>query len=142
MLDPISAMRHKLALVLDDLHQAGSDDPDAMWFTGKFASEIAARLGAPAWSATRGPIRADTFDDVLRACDSAFSEHRRSGRERHAYAVQLIGTAWAARAHDDAQIAEGARLLDEAIDRAVDFYKANPLPDDPPAERQGEPFGR
>lgn len=128
MLDPRTAMRHKLIVVLDDLAKAGGKDPDAMWFTGKFADAIAAQFGAGSWAETRRPITRQDYEQVLRACDTAIAEHARAGRERHAYAIQMVATAWAARSHDDAEIASGALLLDEVIDKAITFYRANPIP--------------
>ncbi len=128
MLDPRTAMRHKLIVVLDDLAKAGGKDPDAMWFTGKFADAIAAQFGAGSWAETRRPITRQDYEQVLRACDTAIAEHARAGRERHAYAIQMVATAWAARSHDDAEIASGALLLDEVIDKAIAFYRANPIP--------------
>jgi hypothetical protein len=131
MLDPRTAMRQKLLVVLDDLSRAGGRDPDAMWFTGKFADAIAGQFGVGTWIETRRPITRQDYEQVLRACDTAIAEHVRAGREKHAYAIQMVATAWAARSHDDAEIAAGARLLDEVIDNAIIFYRANPIPAQP-----------
>ena len=106
----------RLATVLADLQESGTDDGEAMFLLGSLAAGLADDLGSSNWITAKGAMTQQTRDDVLQAFQDQGNRHHQEGRAKHAYAIQALSMSLIAGAlRDDADIAEGEPLLDQII---------------------------
>ena len=118
----------RLATMLKDLHENGTDDGEAMFLLGSLAAGLADDLKSPDWIAAKNAMTLRTRDDVLRTFQDQGNRHHREGRTRQAYAIQALAMSLiAATLRDNPDIAAGEPLLDQVIAAAeANFRRAVP----------------
>jgi hypothetical protein len=95
-----------------------------MWLLGSLASDLADDFHSRDWSSAKRTMSPQTYDALLRTFQDQGNEHHREGRTKHAYAIQALAVSLIAHSQrQDADIAQGAALLDEIIDRTVILYR-------------------
>jgi hypothetical protein len=116
--------KQRFVAVLKDLQENGSKDSEAMWLLGSLASDLADDLKAADWSALKRGMQAQTYDTLLRTFEAQGNEHHREGRNKQAYAIQVLAVSLIARTQGaDPQMAAGEALLDQIIDFTVAVYR-------------------
>lgn len=116
--------KQRFVAVLKDLQENGSKDNEAMWLLGSLASDLADDLKAADWSAAKRAMHAQTYDTLLRTFEAQGNEHHRDGRDKHAYAIQVLAVSLIARTQGaDPQMAAGEALLDQIVDYTVAVYR-------------------
>jgi hypothetical protein len=116
--------KQRFAAVLKDLQENGSKDNEAMWLLGSLASDLAGNFKAKDWSSIKRGMHAQSYDTLLRTFESQGNEHHREGRDKHAYAIQVLAVSLIARTQGaDPQMAAGEALLDQIIDYTVAVYR-------------------
>nr|WP_295888919.1 hypothetical protein [uncultured Devosia sp.] len=116
--------KQRFVAVLKDLQENGSRDNEAMWLLGSLASDLADDLKAADWSALKRGMQAQTYDTLLRTFEAQGNEHHREGRDKHAYAIQVLAVSLIARTQGaDPQMAAGEALLDQIVDFTVAVYR-------------------
>jgi hypothetical protein len=114
----------RFATVLQDFQQNGTKDPEIMWLTGTLASDLADDLKSASWSAAKSVMNKQTFDNLLKVFETRGTEHHHEGREKHAYAIQLLAVSLiAGTQRSDPEMAAGEQLLDHVIDSAVAVHR-------------------
>lgn len=114
----------RFATVLQDFKQNGMQDPEIMWLTGSLASDLADSVSGASWSAAKSVMDKPTYDNLLKVFETRGTEHHREGRQKHAYAIQVLAVSLiAATQRRDPEMAAGERLLDHVIDGAVAVHR-------------------
>ncbi|KQX40034.1 hypothetical protein ASD04_05150 [Devosia sp. Root436] len=118
----------RLATVLSDLQQSGTDDGEAMFLLGSLAAGLADDLKSSDWLTAKRTMMPKTRDDVLRAFQDQGNLHHREGRAKQAYAIQALAMSLiSVTLRDDPEIAAGEPLLDQIIAAAeANFRRAVP----------------
>ncbi len=115
----------RFVAILQDVHDAGAKDPQAMWLVGSIAANLLDRTNVATWNkyvASRTPMARRILLDDLEGKGKGFTAQ---GRLRHQYAIQIIAASLIAHTVKDQSIKTGSELLDEVIDRAVVYYRKN-----------------
>lgn len=116
--------KQRFISVLADLQQNGVKDPEAMALVGSLATELADTLEQKSWTATKQAMTATVYDALLESFQTRGNQYHQEGRNKHAYAIQLLGVSLvAATQRGDADLAVGEKLLDQLIDRAVALHR-------------------
>lgn len=119
-----AAFKQRFISVMTDLQQDGIEDPEAMGLIGSLASDLADSLEQTSWSAAKRAMSPAAYDALLSSFMTRGNDYHRQGHKKHAYAIQVLGVSLvAATQRGDAQLAQGEKLLDEIIDRAVAIYR-------------------
>lgn len=106
----------RLAALLENLQQSGTEDGEAMFLLGSLAAGLADDLGSSNWITAKGAMNEKTRDDVLQAFQTQGNLHHSEGRAKQAYAIQALAMSLISGAlREDADIAEGEILLDQII---------------------------
>lgn len=114
----------RFATVLQDFQQNGMKDPEIMWLTGSLASDLADDLKSVSWSAAKSVMNKVTYDNLLKAFEKRGTEYHRDGREKHAYAIQLLAISLiSGTQRRDPEMVAGEQLLDHVIDSAVGVHR-------------------
>jgi hypothetical protein len=116
--------KQRFVAVLKDLQENGSKDNQAMWLLGSLASDLADNFKAKDWSSAKRGMHAQSYDTLLRTFEAQGNEHHREGRDKHAYAIQVLAVSLIARTQGaDPQMAAGEALLDQIVDYTVAVYR-------------------
>lgn len=116
--------RDRFIQVLQNLREAGADDAEAMWLLGSLAAELMARGGQKNWNQFRGNLTQQAYSNLLTDFQSEGNALYADGKEKHAWAIQVLGVSVVAMTQKDADVRKGDPLLSEIIDSAVAlFYK-------------------
>lgn len=114
----------RFATVLKDFQQNGTKDPEIIWLVGTLASDIADNLKSTSWSSAKSVTDRATYNNLLKVFETRGTDHHRQGREKHAYAIQLLAVSLIAGTQRiDPDMAAGEQLLDRVIDAAVSAYR-------------------
>lgn len=114
----------RFATVLQDFQQNGTKDPEIMWLTGSLASDLADSVSGTSWSAAKSVMDKPTYDNLLKVFETRGTQHHREGREKHAYAIQVLAISLiSGTQRRDPEMAEGEKLLDQIIDAALAVHR-------------------
>lgn len=117
-------LKLRLATVLQDLRDGAVQDPEAMALVGSLASDLADKLEQQNWTGSKQVMTSAAYDALLESFQKRGNDHYKSGRTKHAYAIQVLGLSLvSATQRQDGEIAAGEKLLDEVIDRATARYR-------------------
>lgn len=121
--------KQRFATVLRDLQQAGAHDGEAMGLIGSLASELADQLQQSSWSGAKSVVTTETYNGLLKTFETQGNSLHQAGRAKHAYAIQALAVSLIAGTQRlDPQMAEGEKLMDAIIDRAVTLHRQqNPV---------------
>ena len=119
--------KRRLAGVLADLQSDGIKNAPAMLTLGNLAGGIAAQLKVTNWAEAKSAMSFPFVRAVLGEFGTQMEAHQQAGRTNQAYAIQALSMSMLARSHaDDPVIAEGERLMDTLINRAIALYRQQP----------------
>ncbi len=117
-------LKQRLAIVLQDLRDGAVRDPEAMALVGSLASDLADKLDQQSWTGSKRVMTAAAYDALLESFQKRGNDYYKSGRTKHAYAIQVLGLSLvSASQRQDGDIAAGEKLIDEVIDRATALYR-------------------
>ena len=119
--------KQRFIAVLADLQASGSKDAAAMLLLGSLASDLAANLHSRSWPQAKALMTPQTYDLLLGRFQAEGNAHHQAGRDKHAYAVQVLAVSLvASRQRQDPTLASGEKLLDQMIDAAIAAYRVTP----------------
>lgn len=114
----------RLAALLKDLQDAGSQDGEAMFLLGSLASDLADDLESPSWTIAKQSMTPYMRDTLLRTFEEQGNRHNREDRLKQAYAIQiLVSSLIAGMLRADPVLAQGELLLDQIIDHTERTYR-------------------
>lgn len=116
--------KNRFAVVMRDLQQDGTKDPQITLAMGVLALCLVQELESTTWSAAKSKITPPVYDRLLGKMLLSGEEHYRAGRLNEAYATQVLSFSLVARTQSqDPQMRQGEALIDMAIDRALAVYQ-------------------
>jgi hypothetical protein len=114
-------------MVLQDLQQVGSKDPNVLLLLGSLAADLSDDLKQPNWTAAKKVITPALYDQLLKKFEHEGSEHHTAERSEHVYAIQALAVSLiAGTQRQNPDILTGEQLLDTLIDHSVALYRARP----------------
>lgn len=106
--------------ILQHLQETGSKDAESMWLLGSLASELAGNLKTRTWTGAKDALNGQSYQVLLTKFEQEGNDHHAAGRNKHAYAIQVLAASLIARTQrGDPQMQSGEVLLDRMIDHAV-----------------------
>lgn len=112
--------KSRFASVLQDLQQTGSKDAETMFLLGNLASNLSGNLRAQNWSSAKTVMTSKDYQALLRLFEQQGNEHHAAGRDKHAFAIQVLAVSLIAHTQRaDPQMQAGEELIDQVIDRTV-----------------------
>ena len=121
--------KRRFATVLQDLQRDGKDDKAAMLLLGSLASDLSRDFKANDWTQAKRSMSAAASNALLKKMQEEGSAHQAAGRSKHAYAIQALAVSLVAHTQlTDPDMRTGDRLLDDLINSAIGFYRAQPKP--------------
>lgn len=113
----------RFTAVLSDLKNRGQKDPQVIWLIGSLADEIVKRTDRKSWPELRNTLDPAAYNSLLGQFQDQAKAMSEKGNAKAAYAIQAMAVSLISRRFDDAELAEGIRLMDAFIDEAVKFFK-------------------
>jgi hypothetical protein len=120
--------RTRFASVLADLRESGTKDAEAMWMLGSLAAQIIDKSNQKTWGALRTGLSRADYDHILTDFQTQGNALAAAGKTKPAYAMQALAVSIVAGTFSEPLMTDGSKLLDEIVDRAVGFYRANQEP--------------
>jgi hypothetical protein len=114
---------NKITQVMQDLHEQGADDGEAMFMVGAGADYVCKTGQATTWSALKSKLSAIETIGLLAQIDAEGQQAVAKGQDKHAYALQLLGLSVAAIGAQSQEIRAAAGLLDDLIATALGNYR-------------------
>ena len=119
----------RLATVLRDLEEARRTDHEAIWEIGSLAATLVGKTDAPSWTAFKEALTQDMYEGLVRDFQTEGNALWQAGKSRKAYAVQAIAASVVSVTQRRVpQLAQGEKLLDEAIQNALVVYRRTQKP--------------
>lgn len=116
--------KQRFVAVLRDLQQTGSHDGEAIALIGSLAADLADTLQQDSWSSAKSVVTTEAYNRLLKTFEAQGNALHQSGKTKQAYAIQALAVSLiAGTQRQDAQMAEGEKLLDAIIDRAVQLHR-------------------
>jgi len=115
--------RH-LAVVIQDIQQAGQTDSETMALIGVAAVIVVDRLRQADWTSLKRSMSEANYTELLQSFDTQGNALHKAGRTKQAYAIQALATSLVARSWSaDPDLAAGENLLDNVIDRTIVIHR-------------------
>ncbi len=136
MTDRVSDIRARLAAVLEDLHENGPRDEQALREIGTLALGLVEKGETSSWAGLKQRLGPDAFHSLLKTLQEQGVTLHKAGHMRPAYAIQVLGLSLVAGTFEDPTIREGERLLDAVIESTIRGMRAasvrpGPAPSEP-----------
>jgi hypothetical protein len=123
--------KNRLVTVISDLKDAGIKDPHAMWILGSMVAELIDRVQARSWSEYKNSMTQPIYTGLLKMFQEQGNALFSQGQVKPAYAMQALSLSVVAKTQVDPQVKDGEKILDQAIETALMFYRKtqkNPTP--------------
>ena len=121
-------LKQRLALVLHDLKESGTEDGEAMFFLGNFATRICDKAGKVGWTDVKKNLTQVDYDLLLKEFETQGNRLYQEGNLKAAYAVQALALSLIAHTQSDTHLRSGAALLDIVIDAAIGNFRKHAKP--------------
>lgn len=123
MLPKEEEFKQRFAALMQDLGENHKDDPESMFLVGSLAARLIDRAEKKSWAAYKSSLsevdQTLLLDDFKTKGNKFYSE----GKDKHAYALQVLAMSVIARTQNDHQVRAGNRLLDELVGFYVAAYR-------------------
>ena len=100
-------------------------DPEAVWLIGNLAAKFVDRTRSRTWAQFRKSRTPRAFATLMKDFEAQGNSFHTQGKSRQAYAVQVLAISLVAGTQKDPDIVNGTVLLDELIDRTIDYFRKN-----------------
>ena len=117
--------KQRFVALMQNLRTAGMTDPEAVWLIGNLAAKFVDRTRSRTWAQFRKSRTPRAFSTLLKDFEAQGNSFHTQGKQRQAYAVQVLAMSLVAGTQKDPEIVSGTVLLDELVDRTVDYYRKN-----------------
>jgi hypothetical protein len=114
---------NKITQVMQDLHERGADDGEAMFMVGAAADYVCKTGQAGTWPALKSKLNATETLGLLAQIDVEGQTAIAKGQDKQAYALQLLGLSVAAIGARSQDIRTAAGLMDDLIATALGNYR-------------------
>jgi hypothetical protein len=115
--------KDRFVAVLQDLRSNGGKDPEAMFLIGSLAARLLDRAKQPSWAAYKAAMAPEAYSKLLSDFQKQGNGFHREGKDKHAYAVQVLAISLIARTQQDPEIRAGNGLLDEMLGFLIAAYR-------------------
>ena len=117
--------QERLVTVLTDLQTTKREDGEAMFHLGNLASRLVEDAGAQSWTGVKTGLSPEAFSSLLRTMQTQGNALHKQGRDKAAYAIEVLAVSLIARTLSSPEIAEGDEILDELIETAITTFRQN-----------------
>jgi hypothetical protein len=115
--------KERLVAIMRDVKDNLTDDTEAMWTIGSLAARLVDLYKVRTWTEFKAKLSAEAYDRLLKDFKEQGNAFHRDGKDKAAYAVQLLAISVIARTQTDPQVKQGEQLLDGIINGVVATYR-------------------
>lgn len=115
--------KERLVAVMRDLNDNLPGDTEAMWMIGSLATRLIDLYKLRTWTQFKAGLSAQAYDQLLKDFQEQGNAYHRDGKDKAAYAIQLLGISVVARTQADPEVQQGDKLLDEVINGMVATHR-------------------
>jgi hypothetical protein len=112
----------RFVAVMRDMRDNGLKDPEAVWMIGSLASRLIDLYKLKTWTQFKARLTREAYDQLLKEFQEQGNKYYRDGKDRAAYAVQLLAASVVASTQSDTEVQAGNQLLDQMINGIVLQY--------------------
>jgi hypothetical protein len=123
---------NKITQVMQDLHERGTDDGEAMFMVGAGADYVCKTGQAATWAALKSKLSTTETLGLLAQIDVDGQTAIAKGQDKQAYALQLLGLSVAAIGARSQEIRTATGLMDDLIATALGNYRKHASKKAPP----------
>ena len=115
--------KERLVAIMRDVKDNLTDDTEAMWTIGGLAARLVDLYKVRTWTQFKAKLSAEAYDRLLKDFEEQGNAFHRDGKDKAAYAVQLLAISVIARTQIDPEVRQGEELLDGIINGVVATYR-------------------
>ena len=115
--------KERLVAIMRDVKDNLTDDTEAMWTIGSLAARLVDLYKVKTWTQFKAKLSAEAYDRLLKDFEEQGNAFHRDGKDKAAYAVQLLAVSVIARTQIDPEVRQGEELLDGIINGVVATYR-------------------
>ncbi len=118
--------KQRFIAMMQNLHEAGVRDREAIWLMGSLAARLLDRSRQPNWPQFKQSRTKRGYDKLLADFEVEGNSYHTQKKLKQAYAIQVLAMSLIAGTQKDPDISAGNGLLNEIIDKAVGYYRKYP----------------
>ena len=115
--------KERLVAIMRDVKDNLTEDKEAMWLIGSLAARLVDLYKLKTWTQFKAKLSAEACDRLLRDFEEQGNSFHRDGKDKAAYAVQLLAVSVVAKTQVDPEVRQGEELLDSIINGVVATYR-------------------
>jgi hypothetical protein len=115
--------KDRLVAVMRDVKENLTEDTEAMWLIGSLAARLVDIYKLKTWTQFKAALSAAAYDRLLKDFEEQGNAYHRDGKDKAAYAIQLLALSVVAKTQADPQVKQGEQLLDSLINGFVATYR-------------------
>ncbi len=115
--------KERLVAIMRDVKDNLTDDTEAIWTIGSLAARLVDLYKVRTWTQFKAKLSAEAYDRLLKDFEEQGNAFHRDGKDKAAYAVQLLAVSVIARTQIDPEVRQGEELLDGIINGVVATYR-------------------
>lgn len=111
--------------MMRNLREIGMQDLEAVWLIGNLAAKFIDRARSENWTQFRKTRTQRAYASMLKDFEAQGNSFHAQGRNKNAYAIQVLAISMVAGTQKDADVVNGLVVLDDMIQYAVEYYRKN-----------------